>query len=65
MLQCSKPMNTPNQLKLKLNLILMIHFVVTYSWDDIRSYEVLSKNEEEVATKRSMKNLKMAMHMQR
>lgn len=63
MLQCSKPMNTPNQLK--LNLILMIHFVVTYSWDDIRSYEVLSKNEEEVATKRSMKNLKMAMHMQR
>lgn len=63
MLQCSKPMNTPNQLK--LNLILMIHFVVTYSWDDIRSYELLSKNEEEVATKRSMKNLKMAMHMQR
>lgn len=63
MLQCSKPMNTPNQLK--LNLILMIHFVVTYSWDDIRSYELLSKNEEEVATKRSMKNLKMAMYMQR
>lgn len=63
MLQCSKPMNNPNQLK--LNLILMIHFVVTYSWDDIRSYELLSKNEEEVAAKRSMKNLKMAMHMQR
>ena len=49
----------------KLNVILMICFVVTYSWYHIRSNEVLSKNEEEVATKRSMKNLKMAMHRQR
>ena len=39
-------------------------FVVTYSWYHIRSNEVLSKNEEEVATERSMKNLKIAMHRQ-
>jgi len=36
----------------------MICFVVTYSWYYIWSNEVLSKNEEEVAAKRSMKNLK-------
>ena len=43
----------------------MICFVVTYSWYYIWSNEVLSKNEEEVAAKRSMKNLKMTMHRQR
>lgn len=37
---------------------------MTYSWYYIRSNEVLSKNEEEVATKRRMKNLKKAMHRQ-
>ena len=30
----------------------------TYSWYSIRSYEVLHKNEEEVAAKRCVKNLR-------
>ena len=58
--QSSKPTNSLKNDFNKMNC----DFLVTYSWYHIRSNEMLSKNEEEVATKRSMENLKITMHQQ-